>query len=705
MARKTKNPATEDSDLVRVGTQPADVPTGRAQKKGLGSLFARASAGRGARDGLEDGAEEDKDPTPSSGGWHPSVTEQIERFKGVPIVGALPWRLQYLTLAAILALSMVVVVGGILSSKTQAPAGAQQHAALSTLVRSEAVGALSGGSVNADAIRSALSASASQPGPAALQDYRKDVEGWLEVESRRSEMGTHAQAVAENLSEGASQASSLWSEIRQEGLDSRPEAVNLARLIGEYRSLSVRMEGIASGHSRLLSTQTERVAVVDLFRGFRDSPLADQPSALNRAWRAASSAWAQSGPSLEALADDEVKRLAADRQAALSRLMASDGRWSNGMSGQVESGVGGVTKTFAILAIISLVLLLAVAWKQQRWHILNARMVSEQVDQAVSAIVADLSPVGQGDLTRRARVSDLPIGVLAKTMNRTLDDLRHLVRVSKQTASETSAASRSASEATAVLVNRQRIRLEGLDEGGQAILRLIESVGAGATDAEFSKELADGAMEAVEAGRKAVIDSIDSIRDTQERVDEATSRAQRLVESSNEIAEIASVMREIAEQLEILGMQADLQASKAGEAGQGFRVVAKEVQALSEASGTRARNVSSLVETALSDLEALMASMGGASSGVKDGGRLADVIHDAWADVGGGLERLSSCVNSLHDRAEEQKELASFLDERTRKELGQVDEEAKSTKEAAEATKRLQVSVEALNEAVSKFKA
>lgn len=701
MVNKNKNLSTENSELARVGTQPDDVPAGRIQKKGLRRLFTRDAPAKNGEDSPESEVERDKDGSPSSGGWHPSASEQIEQFKGLPIVGSLPWRVQYLTLATILALSMVVVVAGILSSKVTAPVGAQQHGDLSSLVRTEAVGALSGNPINADAIESALSASAAHTGSATIEDYRKDVEAWLEIEARWNEVSAQAQSVADRLSEGAFQASSLWSEIRQEGFETRPEAVRLARLIGAYESLSARMKGIASGHSRLLSTQVDRVAIVDLFRDFRASPLATQPSALNRAWRAASAAWAQSAVSLEALTDENVKQIAADRQAILSRLMASDGH----LSGQVESGTGPATKTAAILAIVSLALLLGVAWKQQRWHVLNARLVSEQVDQAVSAMIADLSPVGQGDLTRRARVSELPIGVLAKTMNKALDDLRHLVRVSKQTTSETSAASRSANEATAILVNRQRIRLEELDEGGQAILRMIESVGAGATDAETSKELTDKAMESVEAGRKAVVESIDRIRDTQERVDEATSRAQRLVDSSNEIAEIALVMKEIAEQLEILGMQADLQASKAGEAGQGFRVVAKEVQSLSEDSGARARNVSSLVETALSDLEALMASMGGASGSVQEGARLADDIHSAWTQVGDDLEKLSSCVNSLYGSAEEQKELASFLDERTRKELGQVDEEAKSTKEAAEATRRLLVSVEALNEAVSKFKA
>ena len=690
-----KSPTPTPDDLERVGTLPSDVPDAPVKKKGW--------FGRGGRPPIEVNSESNQE-APSSGKWSPSAKEELERFKGVPVVGGLPWRTQYLTLAVVLAVSLVVVVLGALSSRGAGSQGVAEHQAVAATVRSQAMTALSGGQVSAEDMSSALEKAKQLPVSPEWRAFTEAAEGWLTVEQRWIGLAQSAQDTASRLETSVSEVQALWPEMEQEGSSARPEATELARVLGAYGTLSAKLAGVSRGQA--VPTASERSAVASGFQAFRGSELTSRSDlAITRAWRSASSSWGQVSPALGELTNEGVSDLLSQRNQSLFGLMSASENWTVSSSRPAFSGPGILTKIAAFMALASLALLLMVAWKQQRWHMLGARSVSEQVDQAVFDLVNDLSPMGHGDLTHRARVSELPIGMLADTLNQGLGRLRQLVALAKKTASETSDASLRANEATGVLVDSQRARLAGLESSSQDILHLIESVGVVASDAQTSKELTARVFKAAESGQGSVVSSLERMHDIQGRVDEAAARAQRLVESSNEIAGMATTLKEIAEQLEILGMQADLQASKAGESGQGFKVVAREVQLLSEASGVRARHVSSLVETALSDLEALSASMKSAGESVAEGSRLTDVNHEAWEEVVVSLDELSACVDSLHGSSVTQKELASMLDERTRGELSQVETDNKNAQEASEATLKLVASVRALDEAVSKFKA
>lgn len=693
MADKPKTQSTEE--LARVGTQPSDVPAEPAKKKGWLARRRRVPSEdlSGERQGI-----------PSSGKWSPSAKEEMERFKGAPVVGDLPWRTQYMALAAVLAISLLVVVVGALSSKDSGVAGVVERSTAVGTVRTQAMAALAGGEVDISQVEQALSGTEGLPASAQWQAFVEAAGSWLSVERRWEGLSRQAREASGQLGVGASEARALWSAMEQEGSAARPEALELVRVVGAYDTLAAKLSTLSKG--QMVATDTERARVASGFQAFRRSPLVNQSDlAITRAWRATSAAWAQASPALGELVDEDVAEVLSQRSRTLSELSSAAESWARASASAPSAGPGLFTQLAGVLALVSLALLLVVAWKQQRWHVLSARSVSEQVDQAVFDLANDLAPLGQGDLTRRARVSELPVGVVAETINRALDQLRPLLALSKKTAAETSEASMRANEATGVLVNSQRERLAGLESSSQDILRLIESVGTGANDAQTSKDLTGRALKAARSGQGAVVSSIERIHDIQERVEEASSRAQRLVDSSNEIAGMALTLKEIAEQLEILGMQADLQASKAGDAGQGFKVVAREVQQLSEASGARARHVSSLVETALSDLEALSASMQSAASGVAEGSRFTELTHEAWGEVLSSLQELAECINSLHDSSMTQKELASTLDERTRRELGQVETDNKNAQEASEATLKLLASVRALDEAVSKFKA
>jgi len=98
--------------------------------------------------------------------------------------------------------------------------------------------------------------------------------------------------------------------------------------------------------------------------------------------------------------------------------------------------------------------------------------------------------------------------------------------------------------------------------------------------AEASRRAADVGA----AGRKAVEDTVAVMGTVKEHAESIAQSILGLAEQAQAIGEIISAVNEIAEQTNLLALNAAIEASRAGEHGRGFTVVATEIKALAEQS-------------------------------------------------------------------------------------------------------------------------
>ncbi|AKN31993.1 chemotaxis protein [Clostridium carboxidivorans P7] len=88
-----------------------------------------------------------------------------------------------------------------------------------------------------------------------------------------------------------------------------------------------------------------------------------------------------------------------------------------------------------------------------------------------------------------------------------------------------------------------------------------------------------------------------SINDIATSYDEARERINELTRSIEKITEIINLINDIADQTNLLALNASIEASRAGEAGRGFSVVADEIRKLAEQSRSSSRDISNLLNT------------------------------------------------------------------------------------------------------------
>ena len=109
-------------------------------------------------------------------------------------------------------------------------------------------------------------------------------------------------------------------------------------------------------------------------------------------------------------------------------------------------------------------------------------------------------------------------------------------------------------------------------------------------------------MEIGKSGRGAIDRSIIALDSLKHRIESTAENILQLVEQAQAIGEIITTVNEIAEQTNLLARNAAIEASRAGEYGKGFSVVASEVKLLadqSKASTVQVRRILGEIQKAI----------------------------------------------------------------------------------------------------------
>ncbi len=113
--------------------------------------------------------------------------------------------------------------------------------------------------------------------------------------------------------------------------------------------------------------------------------------------------------------------------------------------------------------------------------------------------------------------------------------------------------------------------------------------------AQFVVESAERSMEVTSRGKQAVDGTVEEMNEIRKRVERIAEQTLDLSEKTQQIGIITTTVNDIAEQTNMLALNAAIEASKAGESGKGFSVVAMEVRKLAEKSKEAALRIRDLI--------------------------------------------------------------------------------------------------------------
>ena len=231
--------------------------------------------------------------------------------------------------------------------------------------------------------------------------------------------------------------------------------------------------------------------------------------------------------------------------------------------------------------------------------------------------------------------------------------------------------------------------LAQINDTSSAVDEIVESIRQVAENTSTSAKVAAEARETAIIGSQAVSNTIKGMQRIRNQVQSTSKRIKQLGESTQQIGEIVQLISDVADRTSLLALNASIQAAMAGEAGQGFGVVAEEVERLSQRCNEATKQMAKLVKSVQSETSEAIAGMEESIAEVVEGSKLASQAGEALADIDAVSDRLAELINAISNAAKQQVR-GGLLASRSMNEISAViHDKALGTKQAAQSVTQL----------------
>jgi methyl-accepting chemotaxis protein len=218
---------------------------------------------------------------------------------------------------------------------------------------------------------------------------------------------------------------------------------------------------------------------------------------------------------------------------------------------------------------------------------------------------------GEGDLTMEIHITRKDeTGILATFFNKFVSKIRDVVRDTKGASSRMMTAYKEMNETAGILAENVRGQAASAEEISATIEEVSSGVDsiAGNVDRQYAKlnsviEQLVRLSNAIHNMKKSVQDSLSlstGISHNAKTVEESTRlmtiSMSKITESSGKISGIISIINDISDKINLLSLNAAIEAARAGDAGRGFAVVADEISKLADQTSESIKEIDVLVK-------------------------------------------------------------------------------------------------------------
>lgn len=298
---------------------------------------------------------------------------------------------------------------------------------------------------------------------------------------------------------------------------------------------------------------------------------------------------------------------------------------------------------------LALIFFIRAILRNAQYQDLSSRNEVAKTQKAMVKLLDDMKKIADGDLTVRTDITNQTTGAIADAINCTIEELHTLVEQVNQASMLVVKSSNQAQQVSSGLLAAAQQQTAKIEQTTIAVLGMTESIGGISDMATESAKVAKQSLAAAEKGTLAVRESIAGMNEIRTYIQDTSKRIKRLGESSQEIGEIVALITDITDQTNVLALNAALQATAAGEAGQGFTVIAQEVQRLAERSAEASKQISELIATIQGDTQDAITAMERSTLGVAKGTKRSDAAGRALEEIEKVSTQLAQLVTNIFE--------------------------------------------------------
>lgn len=331
----------------------------------------------------------------------------------------------------------------------------------------------------------------------------------------------------------------------------------------------------------------------------------------------------------------------------------------------------------------------------------EARAEAEALANALEQKAIEFSEVmeqaANGDLTQRldteSESESEAMQEIAETYNETMSDLEDTITEIQDFAREVAVAGeeasagarevKQASEEVSTSIQEissgahdQREKLEQVSAEMNTLSATIEEAASSAQNvAETSRKTASVAEE----GEATSQEAIEEMEEIQQRMEAAVENVEELDSLMTEISEIVDLINDIAEQTNMLALNANIEAARAGDGNgnDGFAVVADEIKQLAEETQDSAEEIDHLIED-------VQEQSGESVTDIRTAERRIQDATDSVAKTAEAFERVTENVEETDDGVQEISDAMTDQAASTEETVSMVDDVAEISQATAD---------------------
>ncbi|MBW4577667.1 MAG: methyl-accepting chemotaxis protein [Aphanothece sp. CMT-3BRIN-NPC111] len=331
------------------------------------------------------------------------------------------------------------------------------------------------------------------------------------------------------------------------------------------------------------------------------------------------------------------------------------------------------------------------------------RQEKERLQQGVINLLIDIEGAQQGDLTVKAKIDEGEMGSIADAFNTTISSLRKIVSQVKIAANQVHESAFSSEASVEKLAEEATTQAKVIAETLHSVGEMGQSIESVAVSAQEAAAIARQALVAAEDGDKTMDQTVSSMGNIRSSVAETSKKIKRLAESSQEISKIVGIISGISEKTNLLAFNASIEASRAGENGQGFRVVADEVRRLAERVTDSAKEIEQLISTIQQETAEVLQTMESSTQQVVTGTQLVAKTKETLQGLAGISREIHQAVQFISATTVSQAQASQQVNQ-TIQEVAAIAQSTSSESEAVSSSLQQLVEVaEELQSSVSRF--
>jgi methyl-accepting chemotaxis protein len=199
--------------------------------------------------------------------------------------------------------------------------------------------------------------------------------------------------------------------------------------------------------------------------------------------------------------------------------------------------------------------------------------------------------------------------------------------------------------------------------------------------------------QSAENGKEIVNELVRQIHVIKEAVNASADTITDLSSQSKLITNIVSLINDVASQINLLSLNASIEAARAGDQGKGFAVVANEIKNLANQTSKSVNDIAKILEYITQKVENVTSQIQGGNDAVEKGISITDNSYKCFIDI-------SDKVNEIKDKAGQVHQDIDYLSNESYEVFKKIEDVGDLTKKSSSSMEEISASTENQNEAL-----